>query len=36
VQDIEQASDLKSGEVETARQLLGKAQEPSPSGLEMG
>ena len=35
VQDIEQAYDLKSGEVEMARQLLGKAQEQGLSGLEI-
>ncbi len=35
VQDIEQAYDLKSGEIEMARQLLGKAQEQSLYGLEI-
>ena len=35
VKDIEQAYDLKSGEVETARQLLRKAQERGLSALEI-
>jgi hypothetical protein len=35
VQDIEQAYGLKSGEVEMARQLLGKAQERGLYGLEI-
>jgi hypothetical protein len=35
VQDIEQAYDLKSSDVEMARQLLGKAQEQGFSGLEI-
>ena len=35
VKDIEQAYDLKSGEVGMARQLLGKAQEQGLSGLEI-
>ena len=35
VQDIEQAYDLENGEVEMARQLLGKAQEQGLSGLEI-
>ena len=35
VQDIEQAYGLKSGDVEMARQLLGKAQEQGLSGLEI-
>jgi hypothetical protein len=35
VQDIEQAYDLKSGEVETARQLLGNAQERGLSALQI-
>jgi hypothetical protein len=33
--DIEQAYDLKSGQVEVARQLLRKAQEQGLSGLEI-
>jgi hypothetical protein len=35
VKEIEQAYDLESGEVEMARQLLGKAQEQGLSGLEI-
>ena len=35
VKDIEQAYDLKSGEVDKARQLLGKAQEQGLSELEI-
>lgn len=35
VQDIEQAYDLKSGEVEKASQLLHKAQQQGLSGLEI-
>jgi hypothetical protein len=35
VKDIEQAYDLKKGEVEMARQLLSKAQEQGLSGLEI-
>jgi hypothetical protein len=35
VKDIEQAYDLKSGDVEMARQLLVKAQEQGLSGLEI-
>jgi hypothetical protein len=35
VKDIEQAYDLKSGEVEKASQLLGKAQDRGLSGLEI-
>ena len=35
VQDIEQAYGLKSGDVEMARQLLGKAQEQGLSGFEI-
>lgn len=35
VKDIEHAYDLKSGEVETAQQLLGKAQKQGLSGLEI-
>ena len=35
VKDIEQAYDLKSGDIEMARQLLVKAQEQGLSGLEI-
>lgn len=35
VKDIEQAYDLKSGDVDKAQQLLGKAQEQGLSGLEI-
>jgi hypothetical protein len=35
MEDIEQAYDLKNGEVEKARQLLAKAQEQGLSGLEI-
>jgi hypothetical protein len=35
VKDIEQAYDLRSGEVDKAQQLLGKAQERGLSGLEI-
>jgi hypothetical protein len=35
VQHIEQAYDLKSGEIEMARRLLGKAQEQGLSALEI-
>jgi len=35
VQDIEHAYDLKSGDVEMARRLLGKAQEQGLSGLQI-
>jgi hypothetical protein len=35
VKNIEQAYDLKSGDVEKAQQLLGKAQEQGFSGLEI-
>lgn len=35
VQDIERAYDLKSGDVETARRLLGKVQEQGLSGLQI-